>query len=418
MRFIHTADIHLDSPLGGLSAYADAPAQRLRGATRQAFDSLVDSALALQVDFIVIAGDLYDGDWRDFDTGLYFCRQMGRLERAGIPVFVLFGNHDAESHMTRTLPLPANVRCFPADHCAVLRLDSLGVALHGRSFAERDTRENLVRTYTDPVPGYFNVGVLHTALEGNFSQHAAYAPCSLDELRARGYDYWALGHVHEYQLWQGVCTICVPGNLQGRHIRETGPRGAVLVTVEPGQPPHVQRLLSHVLRWELLDVDVSACDTLDAVGHAVRHALDILLTEDPLLPRAVRVVLCGESALHGELFAAEASLRALVLAGIAASAPDTLWLEKVRLATRPSTPDAGAGGGADALSELRALLAEARADDALMQQLRATFDTLFGKAPHDLPAESPVLAHVRAGRLDGVVDEVVDGLLARLDTRD
>jgi len=97
VRFIHAADIHLDSPLRGLSAYQDAPAEQLRGATREAFSQLVTTAIEEQVDFMVIAGDLYDGDWPDFNTGLFFCSEMGRLQRAGITVFVLFGNHDAES---------------------------------------------------------------------------------------------------------------------------------------------------------------------------------------------------------------------------------------------------------------------------------------------------------------------------------
>jgi DNA repair exonuclease SbcCD nuclease subunit len=418
LRFIHAADIHLDSPLSGLRAYEDAPAERLRGATREAFRRLVDIALEERVDFLVIAGDLYDGDWKDFNTGLTFCREMGRLDRAGIPTFVLFGNHDAESLMTRSLPLPANVRCFPADRCEVFRLDDLRVALHGRSFKDRDTRDNLVRTYTDPVPGYFNVGVLHTALEGNYSQHAAYAPCSLDELRARGYDYWALGHVHEFQLWNEVCTICFPGNLQGRHIRETGPRGAVMVTVDENEQPRVERLISEVLRWERVHVDVSACDTLDAVGDAVQQALSGVLATQAHVPRAVRLELEGESPIHGLLFERERELRALVLAGIAATAPETLWLEKVRLATRPAGTAPEGGASADALSELETLLNEARTDEELTKQLRDAFAHMLGKVPHDLFPDAPQLAAIRGGELDAALDEVIPGLLARLGSED
>ena len=112
MKFIHTADLHLDSPLRGLSAYADAPAERLRTATRDAFHNLVTQAIDEQVDFMVIAGDVYDGDWKDFNTGLFFVRQMGRLRHAGIPVYLLYGNHDADSEMTRGLELPDNVYVF------------------------------------------------------------------------------------------------------------------------------------------------------------------------------------------------------------------------------------------------------------------------------------------------------------------
>lgn len=166
MRFIHAADIHLDSPLRGLGSYEDMPVEILRGATRAAFSRLVDEALALEVDFMVIAGDLYDGDWKDHNTGVYFARQMGRLRNADIPVYVLHGNHDAESVMTSRLALPENVHVFSSRRPQTFRLEAHKVALHGRSFPQAQVTENLVSDYPAPIPGYFNIGVLHTALEG------------------------------------------------------------------------------------------------------------------------------------------------------------------------------------------------------------------------------------------------------------
>lgn len=412
MRFIHAADIHLDSPLHGLSAYPDAPAEQLRGASREAFSQLVGTAIDERVDFVVIAGDLYDGDWPDFNTGLYFCAQMGRLQRAGIPAFVLFGNHDAESHMTRALRLPDNVRRFSATECQLHRIDELKVALHGRSFHQRDTTENLAAGYGAPLRGWFNIGVLHTALQGH-QDHASYAPCTLDELHAKGYDYWALGHVHEHRVWTGASTICFPGNLQGRSIRETGRRGAVLVTVGDDRRPQVERLFVDLLRWEHVVVDLSACDSVDALGIAVGHALSGLLEIDPQVPRAVRVSLEGECPIHGELFQREGELRAHVLAEIAAIGPDRLWLEKLRLATRPAARASAGGLGSDALAELEALLAEARSDPALLKALRDDFNQMLGKAP-ELLAELPALRSARDGDLAAVFDTVVPGLLARL----
>ncbi len=196
MRFIHAADIHLDSPLVGLSSYQDAPADLLRGATRAAFTNLVSEAIELQVDFMIIAGDLYDGPWKDHNTGIYFSKEIGRLKKANIPVYLLYGNHDAESEMTKQLQLPDNVYGFGTRKCSTFRIEHLKVALHGRSFKDAATYENLVTTYPAPEPGMFNIGVLHTALEGN-TVHAPYAPCSLDELHAKGYDYWALTRLEE-----------------------------------------------------------------------------------------------------------------------------------------------------------------------------------------------------------------------------
>ena len=161
-RFIHTADIHLDSPLRGLAGQEGSAAERIRAAPREAFDTLIGQAIQEKVDFVVIAGDLYDGNWRDYRTGLFFVRQMGRLAVEGIPAFVLYGNHDAESRITRRLDLPGNVRSFSSLQPETFTLDEFGVTLHGQSFAQRDVTDNLVPDYPSPVQGMFNIGVLHT----------------------------------------------------------------------------------------------------------------------------------------------------------------------------------------------------------------------------------------------------------------
>src|SRR3546814_91809 len=206
--------------------------------------------------------------------------------------------------------LPGNVHVFGTGKAATFTHGELKLAVHGRSFKVAATTENLAASYPPPVPGMFNIGVLHTALEGN-AAHANYAPCSLDELQAKGYQYWALGHVHEYSVWQGDACVVFPGNLQGRNIRETGPRGAVMVNVDDQGRVEVERLLVDVLRWRRLDVDVSACISFAAVVHAIGGAMQGFLSEfaaDMLL--AVRVVVSGVTPVHGELFGLEGQLRA------------------------------------------------------------------------------------------------------------
>ena len=137
-RFVHAADIHLDSPLKGLSGHEGKVADRIRTATREAFDNLIGHTIDEEADFIIIAGDLYDGEWRDYHTGLFFARQMGRLAKAGIPAYVLYGNHDAESQITRRLELPDNVSAFSARKPETFTLKELRVAIHGQSFGQRD----------------------------------------------------------------------------------------------------------------------------------------------------------------------------------------------------------------------------------------------------------------------------------------
>ena len=228
-RFLHAADIHLDSPLHGLSRYEGLPEDDIRGATRAAFDNLVQRAIDEDVDFVVIAGDLFDGEWKDMSTGLYFARAMGRLDRAEIPVFLLAGNHDAASVITRSIPWPPNVRLFSARRPETHLLAELQVAVHGQSFSTPAVTDNLVPSYPAAAEHHFNIGMLHTALAGR-KGHADYAPCSLDDLKAKQYDYWALGHVHQHETVCEAPHVVFPGNIQGRTIRETGPKGAVIVT--------------------------------------------------------------------------------------------------------------------------------------------------------------------------------------------
>ncbi|MDR5820904.1 DNA repair exonuclease [Caballeronia sp. LZ043] len=414
MRFIHAADIHLDSPLHGLSAYADAPADMLRNATREAFSRLVTVAVDEQVDFMIIAGDLYDGTWRDHNTGIFFCREMGRLRRAGIPVYVLFGNHDAESEMTSQLQLPDNVHTFSARKPQTFRIDALKVALHGHSFKEKAVTTNLVTAYPAPVAGYFNIGVLHTALEGA-AQHASYAPCSVAELHAKQYHYWALGHVHEYAIWQDASTIVFPGNLQGRNIRETGRRGAVLVTVSEAEEVSVERLFIDVLRWEAVSVDASQAATLDEVARAVGRALEALVDDAASpVPHAVRVTITGATQAHGELFGLATQLRAEVLAQIAAISHDRLWLEKVKVATRPLSQEVPTAGRSDALADLHGLLIEAESDPEFLEMLKERLIVLATQAPSELQKAVPELEQVRNGELAALVSEVRSGLIAQL----
>lgn len=397
MKFIHTADLHLDSPLRGLSAYADAPAERLRTATRDAFHNLVTLAIDEQVDFMVIAGDVYDGDWKDFNTGLFFVRQMGRLRHAGIPVYLLYGNHDAESEMTRGLELPDNVHVFSSRKAETFRIETKQVALHGRSFKVAATTENLLPNYPEPVAGWLNIGVLHTALEGN-AEHPKYAPCSVVELQTKGYQYWALGHVHEHWIQRGDVTIAYPGNLQGRHIRELGVRGALLVTAEDDEIADVERLEVGVLRWYALEVDISEVTDRRGAIRAAGLALERLLDVTPAhLSLAVRVLFMGRSAAHSALISDEGQLRQEVIAQAVALDPDRIWIEKIRIASQAveMEPRSSNEEAQDALADLVALTRLAGEDPEFVLSLQSEWLALLEKLPHEVLQASPDLQVLR-----------------------
>ena len=408
MKFIHTADLHLDSPLRGLSSYADAPAERLRTATRDAFQNLVTQAVDEQVEFMVIAGDVYDGDWKDFNTGLFFVRQMGRLRHAGIPVYLLYGNHDADSEMTRGLELPDNVYVFSSRKAETFRIEHKKVALHGRSFKVAATTENLLPSYPEPVAGWLNIGVLHTALEGN-AEHAKYAPCSVAELQAKGYQYWALGHVHEHWMLRGDVTIAYSGNLQGRHIRELGARGALLVTAEDGEITEVDRLEVDVLRWHALEVDISTVGDRRGAIRAAGLGLERTLDSTPShLPLAVRVLFKGRSAAHAELVADEGQLRQEVIAQAVALDADRLWIEKVRVASEALDTDqmSSTDDAEGALAELAGLALAAKDDPEFVQSMQADWLALLEKLPHEVLQASPDLQALRQDPLAQMSDRL------------
>ena len=416
MKFIHTADIHLDSPLVGLAAYQDAPVQQLRTVTRDAFSRLVDAAIEEEVDFMVIAGDLYDGSWKDYNTGHYFCREMGRLNKAKIPVYLLYGNHDSESEMTKKLSLPSNVNVFESRKPSTYRIETLKVALHGRSYREAATFENLASSYPEPIAGWLNIGVIHTAL-GGYAAHQPYAPCSLDELTVKGYDYWALGHVHEHAILQKDPWIVYPGNLQGRHIREIGERGAVLVTADETGIQSVERLCVDMLRWYVVDVDASVAATLQEVASLAGRAIEQLIFEVTApMHLALRVRIIGKTTTHGELFGLETQLREEILGQVASQGADRIWVEKVKIETESSVDSLNINTRSDAISELQGFLDEIDEDKQFHEFLLSELKPLADRAPLDLIRAVPELNYIRSGDIESIVKTIKSGLMDYLRT--
>lgn len=404
MRFIHAADLHIDSPLRGLSRYQGAPLERLRGATRRTLERLVDLALDEKVDFVLLAGDLYDRDWPDFHTGLFVRSQMVRLGRSGIRVFIVQGNHDAHGVITRQVSWPDNVKLFSSRSAETVHWPELGVAIHGRSFPDRAVPEDLVPAYPMAVPCCFNIGLLHTSLTG-MEGHDTYAPTSVAVLHTKGYDYWALGHVHQRQVISEQPRVVFPGNLQGRHAKETGPKGCELVTVQ-GADISSQFVALDVVRWHQLTLDVAAVATLDALtAHLAAQLQAITPTAASGVLHAVRVVLTGESALH----ALEASQPGTLEAAVQAAAQDVLeadvWIERVRLELRSPRDRAELAQGSDALAEL------VRGVDALAQDPAALAD-FCREALAEVLTKMP--AEVSSALNDSAPDAALDELL-RLD---
>lgn len=410
VRFIHTADIHLDSPLKGLEAHEDAPVDEIRGATRRAFDNLIELAIEEEVDFVLIAGDLYDGGWKDYNTGLFFVDRMGRLDRAGIRVFIVSGNHDAASRITKAMPLPGNVVLLSSRKPQTVLLDDLGVAIHGQSYQSRAVTENIVAQYPRKDPNYFNIGLLHTALTGR-EGHEPYAPCTVDDLLSKGYDYWALGHIHLREVVSEDPLIVFPGNIQGRHIRETGGKGASLVAIEDGHITAAEHRELDVLRWAICRVDLAECETREAVYEQVRSAMAEEQSAADGRTMALRLHLEGGCPLHAELHSRSAQW-AEEFRGIAAGLGD-VWLEKVKFNTvRETSLEEIVGEDTPLASLLQAVEGLEFGDDALTR-LVPDLANLKTKLPVDL-LDADSLLESRPEQLAELRGAVKEFLIARL----
>ena len=403
-RFLHTADIHLDSPLHRLEAYEGAPVEEIRQASRRAFEHLIDLAVAESVNFVLIAGDLFDGDWKDYHTGLYFTAQMHRLKAADIPVYIVSGNHDATGRMTRRLPYPGNVHLFDHSAPGTRVMENLKVAVHGQSFATPAVMDNLAVGYPEPLAGYFNIGLLHTSLTGR-EGHEAYAPCTPDDLKARGYDYWALGHVHQFEIAALDPPVVFPGCLQGRHIRETGAKGGVVVTVTEGSPPAIAHHPFDVIRWSSLAIDLDGASTLE---NCLDRFVDTLAGEvrrhDPL-PLIVRVTFSGETGAHAQINSDFEYWKEAVRSAAVAQFGDRVWVEKVRLATRWTDRRAGPPTGSGPLLELEELVGEILADNDLMGTLGGELTGLFRKLPAEYRRGDDAIDPLNPDHLRHIVKE-------------
>jgi DNA repair exonuclease SbcCD nuclease subunit len=387
--FLHCADLHLGSPMLGLAEKDEAIARRFAAASREAFSDLVSRAIAAQVAFVAISGDVYDGEWRDTSIGLFFGREMARLARAHIPAFLIKGNHDAASVVTRTLTLPDNVREFSVMRAETQRIENLRVAVHGRSFPDRVVTENWATSYPSPIEGWFNIGLLHTSCDGR-PGHATYAPCTAAELAARGYDYWALGHVHDYEILSRDPWIVFPGNLQGRSVRECGPRGAVLVDVADGRVTDVRRLVLDRARFAQVSVDLSGMtDETALLAHINQQVRPLVeAAEDRLL--AVRVSLSGATALHNALAADRHRIADEVQATLHRTGEE-VWLERLRLVTT-SAVEATAALPDDFIAALDACADDPQTMRRAEEFVAAVRAKLPGTAGGDtLPAEMAAL---------------------------
>lgn len=304
-RFIHCSDLHIDSPFKGLASQVPTLTERLRESTFQSFYNIVKLAVEEKVDAVLIAGDIFDGTDRSLQAQLKFRRGLLELSQKGIPSFIVHGNHDPSNSWSHTLDWPESTTIFPGNKVERFPVTREGKTLawiYGISFPQKEVNENLALKFKKDQDQGFAVGLLHANVGQNPS-HDNYAPCSMQDLISSNFDYWALGHVHEFKvLRENNPCIVYSGNTQARHLKETGPKGCCLVTLNSGAPANIRFVPTDVVSYRSAKVDVSGAASINEILRAIQFEVEELvkeaLTREGLV---VRLVLTGRTAVHNEL---------------------------------------------------------------------------------------------------------------------
>lgn len=338
--FVHCADLHLDSPFEGIHAAAPKIAAVLREATFQALDQIIDLARRERADFIIVAGDVHDGENRSLRAQLRFRDALRKAADAGIPCFIAHGNHDPLSGWEARLTMPAQARRFGGHsvECFPVRRNGATLAhIYGISYPIREVKANLATGFKREPEAPFAIGVLHCNVGGD-PDYDNYAPCTTEDLAAAGLDYWALGHIHAQKIMrtQDPCII-YPGNPQGRSWREMGPRGCYLVRVDAARRISPTFVATDAVRWFRQDLDIGDLSTWDDLLDAMFRVREEVRAAAAGRAAILRLSLAGRGELHRELAGRidlERDLAEPLREG-EPERPDFVWVESIQNQTRP-----------------------------------------------------------------------------------
>lgn len=411
-RFIHTADIHLDSPLRSLALRNRELAELIGDSTRQALVAIVGLCLEEQVDALIIAGDLYDGDQTSMKTARFLVDQMERLHQAGISVYTIRGNHDSMSKITRELILPPSVKVF-GSHAEMIevRSGSLEVAIHGLSFSRPHAPDSLLPKFTRPAPDAANIGIMHTSLAGA-QGHDPYAPCNVSDLHGWGFDYWALGHIHARAQHAGERTVIMAGIPQGRDINEAGAKTVTLVTVKDDKSIAIDERQTAIAQFERVAVDVSGASSWRAVVDTIERNVTGVRDQTAADHLVGRLLLKGETSLSWRIRRDRDLLHAEVehrMQGLGRT-----WIEKIELATT-SPMEALSSGTADPVVELGELM---RTEIIRQHGIREAVRHVVKELIDDLPPEARSFSGNDETQFEAFVDQLLvesgEDIIARM----
>jgi exonuclease SbcD len=410
--FIHTADLHLDSPFTGLRQVDGTVASLIKDSTFRAFDNVVDLALRHKVDFLLVAGDVYDGSDRSLRAQLKFADGLQTLAQAGVRSFVCHGNHDPLDGWSAALRWPEGVHIFgPELESIPLTLGGEdALVVHGISYPQSQIDEDFGKGFHRQGPYPFQIGLFHCSL-GSDPAHETYALRTMDELVSADLDYWALGHVHTHRLLKdGHPFIAYPGNTQGLHIREPGPRGCLVVQVDGQGTVNARFEPTDAVRWFSKNIQINDLETEADLIEALERTCDEIRHEAQGRPAIARITIVGRGALHPVLRRPQVVadlMERLRETGLASAPP--LWIERIQVQTNTPIDLDSRRNSADFLGEVLRLIENSRRNPTGLQQvISELYHDRRVRRYLEIPAEAEVveiLGEVESRCLDELVAE-------------
>jgi len=415
LRFIHCADLHIDTPFKGVANVNTDLRDLLYGSTFQSYCNIVELAISEKVDCVIISGDVYDSANKSLQAQFRFRNGLRRLSENGISTFVVSGNHDPEDSWSATLEPVERVHVFRSDEVEsypVVRNGDTIAQVHGISFARRDTFENLALRFESVEASVPRIGVLHANL-GTNTGHLPYAPCTVEDLSGRAFDYWALGHVHTHSIVKGAQpAIVYPGCSQSTSSRETGAKGCCLVTIELGADPDIQFIPTDIVRYASTDMDISACGTVDDVLSSIKEECEKVSSQLDQRHAIIRLTLTGRTELRAELHRGSAveDLTEAVREHFEGRSP-VIWLERLVMDTAVTYDLADLRSGNDFIADLVSIYDELQDPESehwedIQKRLDALFADWQGRQLLERPSTEGILGLARRAR-DLTLDMIV-----------
>lgn len=382
--FIHTADLHLDSPFKGISEVSEEISLELAEATFKAFNKIIDLGIEKQIDFLLIAGDIYDGADRSLRAQLRFRDGLKRLSDAGIKAYIVHGNHDPLDGWSANLDWPKNVHIFGGKSVEKVSVEKDGeeiAQIYGISFHTREIKTNL--TYKFPKiskskKALFNIGMLHCNV-GTNTGYEPYAPCTLQDLTTQNFDYWALGHIHKKAIInENNPLVIYPGNPQGLHSKEKGGRGCFLINVDENGEPTAEFSEVDSIRWFVEELSIDSLYTEQELISKIHNHIEKIREEAKGRSSVCRIILTGRSDLHSSI------VRKGVLDDILKDIREDeegekqfVWIESIDDNTNPKIDRKSLLERKDFIGDLVKLFEEFSHNETKIAELKESLEPLF-----------------------------------------